>query len=314
MNLRAKLVKISDICKFLTIFLQICKKSCTFAPDMNAISLYSIVPVRGDAREGAEQETQMLFGELCEVLEQQERWTRIRLEADGQTGWVDAKMICPMSEDEYRSHREALQDAAIVAFPMAYAISENNGQTIPLTAGTKLTNYQLQMTNEASTARFEVLGVGFRIDPSFVLTAPRELNRDNLLQTVRFFLNTPYLWGGKNALGMDCSGFTQIILSLFGKHLLRNASQQATQGEPVPDLSLAQAGDLAFFDHYEPTANSQKPIANSQPHISHVGIVIDPERIIHCSGRVKVEKLDSTGIFNPETGTYSHQLIQIRRL
>jgi cell wall-associated NlpC family hydrolase len=176
---------------------------------------------------------------------------------------------------------------------MAYAMSENNGQTIPLTAGTRLTNYK--------DGRFEVLGVGFRIDPSMVITAPLELNQENLLKAVRFFINVPYLWGGKNALGMDCSGFTQTVMSLFGKALLRNASEQVTQGKPIKDLSKAKAGDLVFFDHEDGK-------------ISHVGIVIDPERVIHCSGRVKVEKLDSQGIFNAETGEYSHHLTQIRRL
>lgn len=260
---------------------------------MKGISLYSVIPVRAEAREGAEQNTQMLFGELAQVLEEQDRWTRIRLDSDGQEGWVDTKMIAPIAGDDLKAYKAALKKAATVAFPMTYAVSENNGQTIPLTAGTRLTNYQ--------DGRFEVLGVGFRIDPSMVITAPRELNQETLLQTVRFFLNTPYLWGGKNALGMDCSGFTQIVMSLFDKSLLRNASEQVTQGDPVNDLSQARAGDLAFFDHED-------------GRISHVGIVIDPERIIHCSGRVKVEKLDPTGIFNAETGEYSHHLTQIRRL
>ena len=157
----------------------------------------------------------MLFGELCEILEEIPRWNRVRLESDGQEGWVDAKMVSPMTETEYEAHKKAYEKAAIVAFPMTYAVSENNGQTIPLTAGTRLTHYQ--------EGRFEVLGVGFRIDPNMVITQPIEMNEQNLLQALRFFLNVPYLWGGKNAMGMDCSGFTQVIMSLFGKHLLRNA-------------------------------------------------------------------------------------------
>ena len=260
---------------------------------MVALSLHSVVPVRTEPREGAEQSTQILFGELCTVLEQIPRWNRVQLASDGQEGWVDAKMICPMKPEEYASHKAALESAAIVILPMAYAVSENNGQTIPLTAGTRLPNYK--------DGRFEVLGVGFRIDPSMVCAETLDLNEQNLLQTVRFFLNVPYLWGGKNAMGMDCSGFTQVVMSLFGKKLLRNASEQVTQGQAVDDLNHVQAGDLAFFDHED-------------GEISHVGIVIDRERIIHCSGRVKVEKLDETGIFNAETGTYSHHLVCVRRI
>jgi cell wall-associated NlpC family hydrolase len=228
------------------------------------------------------------------------------LHQDGQEGWIDAKMCTPMADKEYRAYKKACSKAATVIFPMAYAVSENNGQTIPLTAGTRLTNYQSQTTNGATTGRFEVLGVGFRIDPSMVTTAPLPMNQEKLLQTVRFFLNIPYLWGGKNAMGMDCSGFTQIILSLFGVSLPRNASEQIMQGRVIEDLSQAQAGDLVFF--------AKSPIANDQsPVITHVGIVIDPERVIHCSGRVKVEKLDQTGIYSAEQGAYTHHLAGIRR-
>lgn len=265
---------------------------------MKGISLHSVVPVRAEAREGSEQQTQMLFGETCDIVEGpnskvESRWRFVRLDSDGQEGWVDRKMIAPMSATEYKPYREAMKTAAMVCMPMAYAVSENNGQTIPLTAGTRLTNYQ--------NGRFEVLGVGFRIDPNMVITEPMVLNQTNLLQAVRFFLNVPYLWGGKNAMGMDCSGFTQTIMSLFGRNLLRNAGEQATQGRKIAELGKAQAGDLVFFDHQDGK-------------ISHVGLVIDTERVIHCSGRVKVEKLDQTGIYSAEEGGYTHHLVQIRRV
>ena len=134
-----------------------------------------------------------------------------------------------------------------------------------------------------------------------VAEKPLEMTPEKIMEVVRFFLNVPYLWGGKNALGMDCSGFTQIIHSLFGHSLLRNASEQVTQGLPVKSLEEAQAGDLAFFDHEDGK-------------ISHVGLILDSERIIHSSGRVKVEKLDEKGIFSIEQGgTYTHHLVTIRR-
>lgn len=289
---------------------------------MVGLSLHSIIPVRTEAKESAEQSTQILFGETFDVLEQLPRWNRVRLHQDKQEGWVDVKMVTPMTEKEYRAYKKEYQKAAMVAFPMAYAVSENNGQTIPLTAGTKLTNYR--------EGRFEVLGVGFRIDAGMVIEKPLELNETNLQKAVRFFLNTPYLWGGKNALGMDCSGFTQTVMSLFGKKLLRNASEQVTQGRAISLLDNARAGDLVFFDHEDGK-------------ISHVGIILNgtrnkeqgarnreqgtknkderPWTIVHCSGRVKVERLDEKGVFSTEikdtkcpNGTYTHHLVAIRRV
>lgn len=276
---------------------------------MKGISLHSVVPVRTEARETAEMSTQILFAEQCEILAEQARWYQVRLCQDGQEGWVDKKMLTPLSaEEEQKLPAEA---TAMVLMPMAYAVSENNGQTIPLTAGTRLCNYK--------DGRFELLGVGFRIDPSMVLTAPLPLDELHLLQAVRFFLNIPYLWGGKNAMGMDCSGFTQVVLSLFGKHLLRNASEQATQGTEVNRLEDAQAGDLAFFCKPQTNHANNANNGNNTP-ITHVGILIDKQRIIHCSGRVKVEKIDATGIFSIEQadakhpqGQYTHQLLSIRR-
>ena len=282
---------------------------------MKGISLHSVVPVRTEARETAEMSTQILFAEQCEILAEQARWYQVRLCQDGQEGWVDKKMLTPLSaEEEQKLPAEA---TAMVLMPMAYAVSENNGQTIPLTAGTRLCNYK--------DGRFELLGVGFRIDPSMVLTAPLPMDEPHLLQAVRFFLNIPYLWGGKNAMGMDCSGFTQVVLSLFGKHLLRNASEQATQGIEVNGLEDAQAGDLAFFckpqtNHANNVNNANNANNGAHAPITHVGILIDKQRIIHCSGRVKVEKIDATGIFSIEQadakhpqGQYTHQLLSIRR-
>ena len=259
---------------------------------MKGIVLHSVVPVRSEANEGSEQLTQLLFAETVDILEEKQRWIRIKNDADGQIGWVDFKMLTKLSDSESELVAKADKSARVM-MPMAYAVSENNGQTIPLTAGTCLPNYK--------DGRFEVLGVGFRIDPSMVADKSLEMTTEKIMEVVRFFLNVPYLWGGKSALGMDCSGFTQIIHSLFGHQLLRNASEQVTQGMPVKSLKNAQTGDLAFFDHEDGK-------------ISHVGLILDSERIIHCSGRVKVEKLDEIGIFSIEQGgTYTHHLVSIRR-
>ena len=275
----------------------------------------------------------MLFGELCEIEEQRDdvqstkgNWYRVRLEADGAEGWVDAKMIAPIGGTDYTAYQNALETAAYVAMPMAYAVSENNGQTIPLSAGTRLTNY--------TNGHFEVLGVGFRIDPGMVIAKPLELNEQNLLQAVRFFLNVPYLWGGKNAMGMDCSGFVQVVMSLFGKALPRNASQQIHCGLEISCLEQAKSGDLVFFGK-EPISESIKVNGDSpEPvKITHVGIILQRQdssnppkeaslfTVIHCSGRVKVEKIDETGIFSVERadkdhpqGIYTHYLAGIRRL
>ncbi|MBR1785918.1 MAG: C40 family peptidase [Paludibacteraceae bacterium] len=260
---------------------------------MYGIVLHSIVPVRSEAKEQAEQTTQLLFAETLEVLQAEERWLRIRNDYDGQEGWVDRKMISLIdNEAKQQAFAEFIKSTRThrVCMPMALAVSEANQQTLPLTGGTVLPNYK--------NGKFSVLEATFFIDPQMVATE-QELTQEHLLQAVRYYLNIPYLWGGKNAFGMDCSGFTQVLMSLFGKRLKRNASEQAEQGTTIPSLSESRSGDLAFFDHH------------LKDKINHVGILIDKQTVVHCSGRVKIEKLNSDGIINTESGQLSHRLVKI---
>lgn len=266
------------------------------------IILHSIVPLRAEGSEESEQLTQLLFGETVDVLEEAERWIRVRNDADHMEGWVDFKMLTMMSEEEFRDYSGRLEKStAMVRMPMAYALSQNNGQTIPLAAGTRLCDYK----NTDGNGHFSILGVPFSIDPSMVTEAPLPLNQDSLMKLSRFFLNSPYLWGGKNALGMDCSGLTQVLLSLMGVQILRNASEQATQGKPVSSLSDAQPCDLVFFD--------------KKGRVTHVGILLTKDTVLHCSGRVKVEKIDEEGIVSSENNTlykvgeHTHHLCSIKR-
>lgn len=125
----------------------------------------------------------------------------------------------------------------------------------------------------------------------------------SLLQTAKLFLNTPYLWGGRTFMGIDCSGFTQVVFRVHGIKLLRDAYQQATQGKKIKFTDV-MTNDLAFF-------------SNNEGKIIHVGIVIKEKndlKIIHASGKVRIDKLKEDGIFYEETQTYSHQLHSIKRI
>lgn len=125
----------------------------------------------------------------------------------------------------------------------------------------------------------------------------------NIFQTAKLFLNVPYLWGGRTFMGIDCSGFTQIVFRIHHIFLLRDAYQQATQGKKV-SLKNCTSNDLAFF-------------ANNEGKITHVGIVLKEKnatKIIHASGQVRIDSLDEKGIWKEETQSYSHLLHSIKRV
>ena len=261
----------------------------------------TITPVRQEPSEGSEQLTQLLFGEVCEVLDRLPRWTKIRSTLDGQEGWVDFKMLTSAHIPYPISHIQA-----VVAVPMAVATAMETGEELMLTLGTRLPNY--------AHGTFEVLGKQYLINPACVSTAQRstgeadlqqsDLQRSDLATIAQSLLNAPYLWGGKNAMGMDCSGFTQVVYATQGVNLLRNAREQMTQGELVPSLVEAQPGDLAFFDHAD-----RDPKATN---ISHVGLLLSPTKIIHCSGCVHIDTIDDQGIHLPND-ELTHHLVQIKR-
>jgi cell wall-associated NlpC family hydrolase len=115
------------------------------------------------------------------------------------------------------------------------------------------------------------------------------------------YLNTPYQWGGKNPFGIDCSGFTQMVFKISGYRLFRDASQQATQGRSIKDLKEARPGDLAFFQ-------------NDDGKITHTGIMIGGDKIIHASGKVRIDLLQEEGIINQETRVCTHRFSHIRRI
>ena len=274
---------------------------------MFAINHCTVTPVRQEPSEGSEQLTQLLFGEVCEVLDRLPRWTKVRSTLDGQEGWVDFKMLSPASN---LSPLTSNLDAVVLA-PMAAATPMDGGADLLLTLGTRLPNY--------SHGTFEVLGKQYLINPSSVNTvlstasiasdlpstgANADLQRSDLATIAQSLLNAPYLWGGKNLMGMDCSGFTQVVYAAMGVNLLRNAREQMTQGELVASLAEAQPGDLAFFDHAD-----RDPKATN---ISHVGLLLDNKKIIHCSGCVHVDDIDEVGIRLPN-GELTHHLVQINR-
>jgi cell wall-associated NlpC family hydrolase len=125
--------------------------------------------------------------------------------------------------------------------------------------------------------------------------------KNQLIETALLFLNTPYLWGGKTPFGIDCSGFTQMVYRLNGFKLLRDASQQATQGDALSFIEESTAGDLAFFD-------------NNEGDIIHVGIIMENHHIIHAHGKVRIDRIDHTGIYNVDTKTHSHKLRVIKSI
>lgn len=169
-------------------------------------------------------------------------------------------------------------------FPLSACVNSDK-QLIWLLPGSTLPHF--------SESTFKINEQSFEYNGEFI--------QNDILTTANHFLNAPYLWGGRSLFGIDCSGFTQVVFKIHGKKLNRDASQQAKQGETVAFRSAALGGDLAFFD-------------NEEGRITHVGIMLNNDQIIHASGKVRIDLIDDHGIIHKETGRYSHKLRIIKRI
>ncbi len=239
------------------------------------IAHISCIPLRAEPGSRFEMVSQLLLGETYEVLEEQDDWLRIRMDFDLYEGWLNRAQFLELNE-------APAETKIITVSPVSYAVNKRN---LVLSMGSELGHEEGE----------------------FVLRHNREVvhlsaqNRESgLITQAKSLLGAPYLWGGRTFMGIDCSGFVQVVFKSLAKALPRDAKDQARVGETLSFLAETKPGDLVFFD-------------NAEGNITHVGILMNQEEVIHASGLVRIDRIDSEGIFNVETGKYTHHLRLIKR-
>ncbi|MDX5418574.1 MAG: C40 family peptidase [Hymenobacteraceae bacterium] len=252
------------------------------------ICLLSLVPMRAETSDKAEIVTQMIFGECYEIVSREGNWVCVQLASDGYRGWIDHKQHAPVSPAYYQEWKSIAHPRATDLVQM---ISHGDIR-IPIGMGSYLPFFDGKSIRVGSDS-YEYSG--HASDTSAEATAAQ------VVEVAYNFLKAPYLWGGKSIFGIDCSGFTQQVYGICGYQLPRDAYQQVALGEEVHFVAHTQPGDLAYF-------------SNPEGRITHVGIMLEDQKIMHAHGEVRIDTLDHNGIYNAERKRYSHDLRIIKRI
>lgn len=242
----------------------------------------TVTPLRALPSDESEIETQLLFGDYVTILEEGTPWIKVKNLSDGYEGWMDFKQLHYLSQDEYKKGILS-QNNYIVTQPSI----KING---PFGVQTLMFGSVLPFFNNNS---FTLGNIKYTVLSTLV---------DKKLSVVdysMFYLNCPYLWGGKSLFGIDCSGLIQNCFKPYILNVTRDASTQVNEGKLI-HWSERKIGDLVFFK-------------SKSGNVTHVGILTELDQIIHAHGRVRVDNIDDKGIWNNDLNWYSHLTFCVKR-
>lgn len=248
----------------------------------------AFIPLRKEPADSSEMVSQLLFGEIYDIIEKKGSWVQVSNNFDGYLGWISEKVIVEISSEQFLNIQSKPYKVVHEAFCIATDTAKQ--QKIVLPAGCILFNYhQEQLT---------FLNTTYKLNLSEL---PEQYSSETKVLTTAYnLINTPYLWGGRNSFGIDCSGLVQTCFHVAGIKLPRDAYQQDEMGIKISTVEDGKPADVAFF-------------INEKGRVVHTGILLNNNEIIHASGKVRIDKIDKNGIYNAERSSYTHKLASIRR-
>jgi cell wall-associated NlpC family hydrolase len=240
------------------------------------------LPLRREPRFDATLETEALIGETVTLYEEREGWAWVQLDRDGYVGYMPNEgLTAQLSAPTHR-----------VAALRTYVYSEPDAKTPPLNllslnalvaAGKKQGNF-LPLAGGGFVFAGHMAPLG-AVEPDFVAVAER-------------FLGTPYLWGGRTSVGLDCSGLVQLAVEAAGHSAPRDADMQAAELGRLLDLHKGdklRRGDLVFWE-------------------GHVGIMTSARDFLHANAFHMAVEIEPFAYAKRRIKAFGYEVMCVRRL
>lgn len=261
-----------------------------------AVVTISVANIRSAPKHSAELATQALMGTPVKVLKQDGGWYLIQT-PDAYISWVDAAGIALMDASSFQEWQSSEKIIFTQLNGFVYEDESKDSWVSDMVAGNILE--VIEKRGQWVAVRLPDGRKGL-VQASDVMDFEawknsRNLSAENLIQTAKSMMGSPYLWGGTSIKGIDCSGFTKTIFYLNGQVIPRDASQQIHEGELVDDSkdwSNLEVGDLLFF--------GEKATADKKERIVHVGMWIGDNSFIHSRGLVRISSFDEDSPYYDE--------------
>ncbi|WP_414675689.1 C40 family peptidase [Methyloceanibacter sp.] len=240
------------------------------------------LPLRREPRFDSLLETEVLKGETVTVFAEGEGWAWVQIDRDLYVGYMPSDGLSASIVEP--THR--------VAALRTYVYPEPDGKSPPLA----LLSLNALFTARAEEGKFLALE-----DGGFVFAQHAGLAGEPVPDPVAVaeaFLGTPYLWGGRTSIGLDCSGLVQLAFEAAGYTVPRDADMQLAElGEPVPwsEGTALRRGDLVFWD-------------------GHVGIMTSPTHLLHANAFHMQVELEPFAAARARIGNAGFEVIGVRRL